>query len=163
MTVEVYFNEAHTCMLSFHCSFCHPFRQWIEVVGTGKTLSLKDFVLAKAPSSCEFTVEHNAGLIDYDCLVSTTTETVTTIDCCQELEMIKTFSDIVLTKKVRQRVCASLAGAQSFCILVWSPILMRISGCLQVDPFWPDVSLTTQKVLDAAMASAAQGGTVVEV
>ena len=129
MTVEVYFNEAHTRVLSFHCSFCHPFRQWIEVVGTGKTLALNDFVLAKAPSSCEFTVEHNAGLIDYDCLVSTTTETVTTVDCCQELEMIKKFSDIVISKKV--------------------------------EPFWPEVSLTTQKVMDAAMSSAAQDGSVV--
>ena len=85
MTVEVYYNEEKTRMLSFHCSFCHPFRQWIEVVGTGKTMSLKDFVLAKAPSSCEFTVEHNGGLMDYDCLVSNVAETVAVTDCCQEL------------------------------------------------------------------------------
>ena len=58
MTVEVYYDEARTRMLSFHCSFCHPFRQWIEIVGEKKTLSLKDFVLAAAPSSCEFVVEH---------------------------------------------------------------------------------------------------------
>ena len=62
-------------------------------------------MLAKAPSSCEFTVEHDAGLIDYDCLVKTTTETVTTADCCQELEMIKKFSDIVVCKKVRHSLC----------------------------------------------------------
>ena len=78
MTVEVYYDEARTRMLSFHCSFCHPFRQWIEIVGEKKTLSLKDFVLAAAPSSCEFVVEHNAGLIDYDCIVSTARETIAT-------------------------------------------------------------------------------------
>ena len=63
MTVEVYYDEARTRMLSFHCSFCHPFRQWIEIVGEKKTLSLKDFVLAAAPSSCEFVVEHSKIVI----------------------------------------------------------------------------------------------------
>ena len=66
---------------SFHCSFCHPFRQWVEVTGKQHTLRLDDFVLAKTPSVAQFTVERNAGLMDIDCLVTTVPETISTFDC----------------------------------------------------------------------------------
>merc|ERR1712216_466170 len=94
MEVNVYFNEAKSKVLSFHCSFCHPFRQWIEVVGQNYALRLDDFVLPKKQSESTFTIERNAGLMDMDCMVTTVEETATTFGCVQEIEMIKTFSSI---------------------------------------------------------------------
>jgi predicted dehydrogenase len=132
MEVSVFFDEKKRKTLSFHCSFCHPFRQWIEVCGSNHTLHLDDFVLAKNQSNATFDVERNGGLMDIDCMVSTVVETVSTLDCVQELEMIKTFSSLALGEKVP-------------------------------GPCWSEVSMATQKVIDAAMASAAADGIIVPV
>lgn len=97
MSVTVYYDEAKTRVLEFHCSFCHPYRQWVEVVGSQRTLRLKDFVIASRPHAAEFTIEHNAGVMELDCYVQTVEDVITTFDCTQELEMIKRFSSIILS------------------------------------------------------------------
>eukprot|EP00812_Abedinium_dasypus_P009203 NODE_2910_length_856_cov_242.732834.p2 GENE.NODE_2910_length_856_cov_242.732834~~NODE_2910_length_856_cov_242.732834.p2 ORF type:complete len:228 (-),score=49.63 NODE_2910_length_856_cov_242.732834:124-807(-) len=111
MTCEVYYDEARTRMLSFHCSFCHPFRQWIEVVGSNSILRLDDFVLAKHQSRADFVVERAGGLMDVDSMVSTATETVSTHDCIQELEMIREFSEIVVKKGPLEEFWPAIAMA----------------------------------------------------
>jgi hypothetical protein len=44
MAVDVYYSADRRRVLTFHCSFCHPFRQLVEVVGSEKTLRLDDYV-----------------------------------------------------------------------------------------------------------------------
>ena len=73
--------------------------------------------------------------MDYDALVSTVATTVPTLECTQELEMIRNLSDLIL------RIKADPNGGRGV-----------------VDDFWPAIALNTQRVADAAMASAAAGG-----
>ena len=69
-------------------------------MGTEQTLHLDDFVLSKTQSSAQFVVERNGGLMDVDSLGSTVSETVTALDCTQELEMITRFSDIAISGRL---------------------------------------------------------------
>ena len=50
-------------------------------------------------------------------------------------------------------------------VTVFSDIVLRIKahGRREIDPFWPDVALKTQVLLDACLASALAGGAVVTV
>lgn len=46
---ELYKHQKY--VLSFHCSFIHPFRQRVEIIGSKKQLHMTDFVLHKADSN----------------------------------------------------------------------------------------------------------------
>eukprot|EP00912_Choanoflagellata_sp_UC4_P000526 UC4_evm1s329 len=128
MTVRVWFDESRSVSLDFHCSFCHTFRQWIEVVGeNAKVLRVKDFVISSTTAEANFELESfgDSPLIDDACRVLSNTEYYKTFNCSQETEMFTNFG------KISQNPCAYEK--------------------------WGDIILKTQLICDAAMSSARTG------
>uniref|UniRef100_A0A0G4FDD6 Gfo/Idh/MocA-like oxidoreductase N-terminal domain-containing protein n=1 Tax=Chromera velia CCMP2878 TaxID=1169474 RepID=A0A0G4FDD6_9ALVE len=90
--------------LSFHCSFLHPFRQWVEICGSsGKTLTIPDFVISKSssPGAAVYSLKtHGTSgpLVDYDCRVVESEETVQAGFCVQEAKMFERFASLIAHK-----------------------------------------------------------------
>ncbi|CEL95352.1 unnamed protein product [Vitrella brassicaformis CCMP3155] len=136
---EVVFEEAKPDtlepphVLTFHCSFLHPNRQYVEIVGDTRVITFDDFVIARSEAEVSLQLESFpvAGpLIDRHCRVASRIDTYRFQGCRQEQRMIENFADCV--KHIR-------------------------SG-KQADLFWPHVSIQTQSVLDAVMRSVRKDG-----
>jgi predicted dehydrogenase len=128
-TVEIYWPGM---VLHFHCSFMHPLRQWVEVVGGDRVLRIDDFVINKSDS--QYTIEHGAGLADYDTVPTGTSQTYTMAGCTQEARMFENFA--IETLAPTPRTSTNL---------------------------WWYVAATTQACCDAVMESAGKGGAEVAV
>lgn len=96
VTCLVHFTD--NCVLSFHCSFRHNFRQRVEVVGTKKSAELKDFVLP-SDENPSFHI-HEFNYID---VLEKSTHSSNEIACseediqqAQEVCMWKKFSDVAI-------------------------------------------------------------------
>lgn len=123
---------------SFYCSFNTELQQWAHVSGTKGSIALRDFVLPYFGCESEFVADRpvfNVSGTRYHWESHPKRYAVTEYSDgspdAQETNMIRTFSDLVLSKKV--------------------------------SPFWPDVALKTQTVLDACLTSARKGGEMLAV
>ena len=79
----------------FQCSFCHPLRQWVEIVGDEGCIRMPDFVIG-SPTEAEIEIETESILTEGDAAHRRTRERVVVSDCTQEVEMIETFSRIAM-------------------------------------------------------------------
>jgi hypothetical protein len=77
----------------FQCSFIHPLRQWVEIVGDEGCLRMQDFVIG-SPTEAEIEVETESGLTEGDAAHRWNRERIVVRDCVQEAEMIECFSRI---------------------------------------------------------------------
>ncbi|KAK3272444.1 hypothetical protein CYMTET_8227, partial [Cymbomonas tetramitiformis] len=133
VTCEVYWGAEKQRLLHFHASFCHVFRQWVEVTGEKKVLRLDDFTIAKNSSEVEFSTEHFAPsgpLIDDATLTLSSKEVTKTFGCCQEQRMIENFSTLVRKDPLR--------GVPA----TWS-----------TPRFWMEATVMSQAILDGLMTS----------
>ena len=77
----------------FQCSYCHPLRQWVEIVGDGGCIRIPDFVIG-SPSEAEVEIETESTLNELETLHRRTLERIVVENCIQEAEMIECFSRI---------------------------------------------------------------------
>lgn len=118
---------------TFFNSFATGHAQWANISGTKGYLSLNDFVLPFATDTTEFAI----------------TQTEFHIDNCQ-FDMIECRTPENIVEPPSNAPGSQEARLfQNFSQLV-------IEG--RRDNFWPDVTLLTQRVMDACMKSAAAGG-----
>ena len=126
-------------VLSFHCSFTHPFRSWCEITTTQKVISMNDFVLPASEAEATFTVRHFApngqAMVDHSSVCIAHDEVHRTFHCSQQTEMVRRFGEVV-------------RNAEGAARLRW---LWRVEARL------------TQAVIDACMQSLGNGGKEVPV
>ena len=96
-----YFDDERKKVLSFHCSFLHPLRQWLEVVGDHKVLTCDDFVIPRFAKDCAYTVEsfpwNSSPLVDlHSCVVAVKNETRVLNAHAQRVRLLDTFADLCL-------------------------------------------------------------------
>ena len=77
----------------FQCSFRHPLRQWVEIVGPHGSVWMHDFVIA-SPTEAVLEIETESRLTEGDAAHQRHRERVVVPDCVQEAEMIERFSRI---------------------------------------------------------------------
>jgi len=119
-------------LMTFHCSFLHPWRQWYEAVSlSGKVVRCRDLCIPQREQFCEFEIEQAIGTTELDCAALADRVVVPTLDCAQEVCMWERMASIA-TSGVRE-------------------------------PFFEELILLTQLVLDAAMTSSREGGRRVSV
>eukprot|EP00927_Polykrikos_kofoidii_P036353 TRINITY_DN30698_c0_g1_i1.p1 TRINITY_DN30698_c0_g1~~TRINITY_DN30698_c0_g1_i1.p1 ORF type:complete len:370 (-),score=51.51 TRINITY_DN30698_c0_g1_i1:84-1193(-) len=83
-------------LLSFHCSFLAPFRQWFEAVSReSKIVRCDDFVIPRREDECYFELEDVDGLKDFDTLVAGAKASISTSDCTQEVMMFEKMAGLV--------------------------------------------------------------------
>lgn len=103
MDVEVFFDAKAAPgsfeprrLLTFHCSFLTPFRQWFEAVSRhSKIIRCDDFVIPRREQQCQFEMEESVGLADFDCLIVAEKSSISTIGCTQEVKLMERMADIV--------------------------------------------------------------------
>jgi predicted dehydrogenase len=121
---------------TFYNSFLTQHQQWVNVSGSKGHLQIDDFVLPFAGSDREIRVS-NAEFVANGCQFHMHPgTTVHTIE-----EPANNHPDAQETKLFRTFADLALAGTP--------------------DPFWPEASLKTQRILDAVLHSARNGGEAV--
>ena len=123
---------------SFYCSFSAAHAQWAMVSGTGGLLRVPDFVLPFFGEQTRFSVAR-----------SEFAQNVCRFDMHE--------GDI--TERLNEPSNNAPGSQEAGMFETFSRILL--SGNL--DPHWPRISLLTQRVLDACLASAKQSGRAVKV
>mmetsp|Transcript_20245 Transcript_20245/g.80848 ORF Transcript_20245/g.80848 Transcript_20245/m.80848 type:complete len:378 (-) Transcript_20245:1511-2644(-) len=123
-------------LLTFHCSFKHHFRQWVEAysrdtrTNAARVVRCDDFVIPRREELCEFSIEEIPALnqtLEYDTIVASSKATVPFYGVSQEVAMFTHFAEVLVDDPAR---CAP----------------------------YHDAVLLAQRVMDAAMASARNGG-----
>ncbi|MBN9122471.1 MAG: Gfo/Idh/MocA family oxidoreductase [Planctomycetes bacterium] len=123
---------------SFYCSFNTELQQWAHVSGTKGSVAVRDFVLPYYGCESEFVADRpvfNVKGTSYHWESHPKRHAVT--------EYSDGAPDAQETNMIRTFSALALGG--------------------RPDPVWPDVALKTQVVLDACLASARNGGALVEV
>jgi predicted dehydrogenase len=123
---------------SFYCSFRTEHQQWAHVSGTKGSVSVPDFVLPYYGAEATFTVSRpvfNVHGCDFNMAEHTARVAVA--------EYSNSAPDSQEANMIRTFSGLALGG--------------------KPDPTWGEVALKTQRVLDACLASAREGGRVVEV
>ena len=93
-TGELVFDGCSGLRLArFQCSYCHPLRQWVEIVGDEGCIRIPDFVIG-SPSEAEVEFETQSTLNDLETIHRRTFERFVVENCIQEVEMIECFSRI---------------------------------------------------------------------
>ena len=77
----------------FQCSFRHPLRQWVEIVGEHGAMWMHDFVIG-SPTEAVIDLETESSLTEGDAAHRRHHERIVVQDCVQEVEMIERFSRI---------------------------------------------------------------------
>lgn len=77
----------------FQCSFRHPLRQWVEMVGQDGTMWMHDFVIG-SPTEAAIEVETESTLTEGDAAHVRRSERLLVTDSIQEVEMVERFSRI---------------------------------------------------------------------
>ncbi len=118
---------------SFHCSFNAANAQWAVVSGDKALLQVSDFVLPFSAAHTQFSLTRSQFVLDR----------------CRA-DMLGGHHIETLNEPSNNAPGSQESGLfQTFSSLV-------LSG--RLDPHWPRISLLTQQVLDACLASARQGG-----
>ena len=123
---------------SFYCSFTTSNAQWAIVSGTKGLLQVSDFVLPFSGMKTQFSLTRSAFAID-GCRAD--------MHAGRQIETLEEPSN-------------NAPGSQESALFrTFSQLVL--SG--QLDPRWPQISLLTQRVLDACLRSAREGAVVVSV
>lgn len=128
---DVTFSEHQ--VLTFHCSFKHHLRQWVEAVSSsGRRVFCDDFVIPRREEVVDYTVEEipDEHTMEYDTVVRGAKTTIPVLGCNQEVEMWNAFAALVAQGKGRR------------------------------SPF-EEAVLLTHAIIDALMESARGGGKLV--
>ena len=131
-------NFADGASASFYCSFTTTTAQWAIVSGGNGLLQVSDFVLPFSATQTKFSLTRSEFELDR-CQAN-----------MQEGRQIETIEEPSNNAPGSQE-----AGM----IRTFSQLVL--SG--KIDPHWPKISLLTQRVLDACLASARDGSKVVHV
>ncbi len=122
---------------SFYCSFLTEHQQWANISGTRGYLHVRDFVLPFFAPELRFEVSNS----------------VFNIQCC----------DFNMEDHTRQVAVPEYGNANSNAQETrMFETFARLVLAGQIDPTWGQISLTTQRVLDACLRSARAGGVQVE-
>lgn len=123
---------------TFYNSFQTEHQQWAHISGTKGSLLVSDFVLPYCGSELEFTVSN----AHFD--VANTRFVMERHDRRHAIrEYSNNHENAQETKLFRRFADLALSGTP--------------------DNFWPDAALKTQKIMDACLLSARQGGTAIEI
>ena len=122
---------------SFYCSFLAEIQQWATVDGTKGSLSVRDFVLPWYGSEAVFEVSRPVFH-------------VTGCDFNMEEH----------TRRMAAREYSNAAPSAQEANMFRTFAELALSG--KPDPFWGEIALKTQQVLDACLESARSGGRMVE-
>lgn len=134
MSAEMFFADGVSA--GFYCSFEAGDQQWARVSGTTGSLVVEDFVLPVFGAELLFEVRRYA-LQKYGC-------------------------DFNL--EAARRICSVPEYSNSHANAQESLLFRRFNELAQSgkpDPSWPEISLRTQRVLDAILKSGREGGTAV--
>lgn len=123
---------------SFYCSFVTGHQQWVHVSGTKGTVHVRDFVLPNFGSELAFEVTQS-GLHIRGCDFNV--------------------EDHTRRYAVREYSNSAPDAQETNMVRRFSEI--ALSG--RPDPWWGDIVLKTQQVMDACLRSARSGGDLVEV
>lgn len=118
---------------SFHCSFNTTLEQTFRVSGTKAALTVDDFVLPCDNDNLEFTIESQ-----------------------EEFGEGPTSG----MRSLKHEVKVPGSGVSQKTMLFRNFGDLVLSG--ERDPYWPEISIKTQRVMDALMESAGEGGIPVE-
>ena len=77
----------------FQCSFRHPLRQWVEIVGEHGAMWMHDFVIG-SPTEAVIDLETESSLTEGDAAHRRHHERITVNDCVQQTAMVERFSRI---------------------------------------------------------------------
>jgi len=85
-------------MLTFHCSFLHPWSQWYDAVSlNGKVVRCRDLVIPRREQVCDFEVEQIIGPTEFATASVADNTVVPTLDCAQEVCMWDEMAKLILT------------------------------------------------------------------
>ena len=118
---------------SFYCSFLTENQEWANLSGTAGNISLEDFVLPFKNAEVAFTI-HNAVFNQDGCDFQ--------MEGHSRRVAVHEYSDSAPSAQE-----TNLFRSFSALVLGGTP-----------DPHWPDIALKTQRVIDACLASAHDGG-----
>ena len=135
LSAELFF--ANGTSATFYNSFLTENQQWLHVSGSKGQLRVDDFVLPFAGGDLEFRVS-NPKFSQEGCLF--TKEKNEKVFCVEEE--------------------ANNGPSAQETKLFGNFAKLALSG--SPDPFWPEISLKTQKLLDACLTSARNGGELIE-
>lgn len=127
---------ANGASASFHCSFTASNAQWAIISGAKGLLQVNDFVLPFAGEQTTFSLMQSEFVQD---------------GCRSDMHEGR-------TREHLDEPSNNAPGSQE------SRLFRTFSECVlsgQLDSQWPEISLKTQRVLDACLTSARQGGVVV--
>ena len=79
----------------FQCSYRHPLRQWVEIIGDRGSIWIHDFVHGN-PNEAVFEIHQDTILKNADTLIDESFERIVVAHCVQEAEMIQSFSRIAV-------------------------------------------------------------------
>ena len=79
----------------FQCSYRHPLRQWVEIIGDRGSIWIHDFVHGN-PNEAVFKIHQDTTLKNADTLIDEKFERIVVAHSVQEAEMIQSFSRIVV-------------------------------------------------------------------
>jgi predicted dehydrogenase len=136
VSVELVFPGGLTA--SFHCSFRCGMQQWAHIAGTHGSIYLPDYVLPFAGESLGFEVSH-AEFVVKGC----------------EFRMEPNIQ--------RHEVEEASHGRENAPETNLFRTFSQQALCGKPDPFWPEIALKTQRVLDACMESVRRDATPVSV
>ncbi len=134
-SAELFFDGGVSA--SFYCSFVAEIQQWASIGGTRGSLLVRDFVLPHFGSEMAFEVSHPAFNVQ---------------GCDFNME------DHTQRLAVREYSNAAPGAQESNMFAQFAAL--ALSG--KPDPFWGDIALKNQQVLDACLESARAGGRMVE-
>jgi predicted dehydrogenase len=123
---------------SFYCSFNAANAQWAVVSGDKALLQVSDFVLPFSAAHTQFSLTRSQFVLDR---------------CRADMQGGHHIEAI-------DEPSSNAPGSQEACLFhTFSKLVL--SG--QLDPHWPEISLQTQRVLDACLASARNGSAETQV
>ena len=131
-------NFAGGASASYYCSFIAQNAQWAIVSGSKGLLQVSDFVLPFAGKETRYSVTQSEFVVN---------------GCHVE------FHEGRHTGRIEEPSSNAPGSQESALFAEFSNLV--ITG--RRDPYWPRISLLTQRVLDACLRSARSGGTPVEV
>jgi predicted dehydrogenase len=123
--------------VGLYCSFLTEHQQWANVSGTKGYLQVNDFVLPYFGPEVSFDVSN----------------AVFDLQCCD-------FNMEEHTRRVSVREYSNSAANCQETNLFRNFAALALAG--QPDPKWGDITMKTQKVLDACLRSAREGGRIIE-
>eukprot|EP01050_Picozoa_sp_SAG11_P006172 SAG11_NODE_468_length_9209_cov_21.950604_4_plen_165_part_00 len=145
------------CIATFDCGFDAPRAQLAEIVGTKATVSWDGFIGPDDPTKCAFTVSVTGD--PYRGEESSVNTTEVPLPMPQAASLLEKLSSNILAgdpDPVRSGVWLVAATVSCAVARIESMFAHRV-GC-GWRQFWPEITLKTQRVVDAVQKSWQAGG-----